>query len=101
MAGTLIDWLASLLNQRVVDELKVVESVLLRVISKNDAILAQMDWQRSLIEGNKATATQSLGLVRALYDQLASGAVTQEQFASLTKKLKASSDDLSASINNS
>ena len=99
MAGSLIDWLASLLNQRVVDELKAVETVVLRSISKGDAILAQMNWQKTLIEANQATGAQSLALIQALYDQIATtGSVGPEQLAALTKKLKDSSDELNASI---
>ena len=98
MASSLIDWLSGLLNQRVVDELKVVEQVLLRAIAKNNQVLGQIDWLRQQVESSKTMDTQALTLVRGLAAQISNGSVLSEQLAPLTKDLKAGTDELAASV---
>lgn len=98
MSSSLIDWLSGMLNQRVVDELKVVEQVLLRAIARNSQVLSQLDWLRTQVESGKTMDTQALTLVRGLYSQLSNGSVSPEQFAKLSGELKTSADSLASSV---
>ena len=98
MASSLIDWLSGLLNQRVVDELKVVEQVLLRAIAKNNQVLGQIDWLRQQVESSKTMDTQALTLVRGLTAQIGSGSILPEQLTPLTNNLKTGTDELAASV---
>jgi hypothetical protein len=98
MTSSFIDWLSGLLNQRVVDELKVVEQVLLRAIAKNNQVLGQIDWLRQQVESGKTMDTQALTLVRGLAAQIGSGSILPEQLTPLTKDLKVGTDELAASV---
>jgi hypothetical protein len=98
MSSSLIDWLASLLNQRVVDELKVVESILQRLITKNSQLSYQLDGLKGIVEANKAIDSQALALVHSLYVQISQGSVSPEQLAALAKELRTGTDELAASV---